>query len=434
MLYCACNTPNPFSTAWVLSRYLQDTSKQHPGLLIVMSQVKVIHIITRMELGGAQQNTLYTISHLDEKKFLPHLITGRGGELFPAALGFKNTLIAEDLVREIRPLRDVMAFFQLCRLIKSIAAAPPAAAPVIVHTHSSKAGILGRWAARCVSIPIIIHSIHGFGFHDYQSRIGRNLFILVEKITALITTKFIAVSAANQQKGIALHLFPPGKVVVIRSGIEIARFQNPAVSRSQLRGSLGIPETAPVIAMIACLKPQKAPLDFIKVCDTVAKELPDAHFLLVGDGVLREAVENEIEGRKLQHCMHLLGWRNDIPEILNAIDVLVLTSLWEGLPRVFPQAMAAGVPVVATRVDGAPEAIKDGVNGFLLNPGDVEGLARKTISLIQSPLQRSSMGRQSRQMVEEFDIQRMVHQQEDLYKDLLSARNIFVTGCSSSGL
>ena len=125
MLYCACNTPNPFSTAWILSRYLQDTSKQHPGLLIVMSQVKVIHIITRMELGGAQQNTLYTISHLDEQKFLPHLITGRGGELFPAALGFKNTLIAEDLVREIRPLRDVMAFFQLCRLIKSIAAAPP---------------------------------------------------------------------------------------------------------------------------------------------------------------------------------------------------------------------------------------------------------------------------------------------------------------------
>jgi glycosyltransferase involved in cell wall biosynthesis len=132
--------------------------------------------------------------------------------------------------------------------------------------------------------------------------------------------------------------------------------------------------------------------------------------------------------------MHLLGWRNDIPEILNAIDVLVLTSLWEGLPRVFPQAMAAGVPVVATRVDGAPEAIKDGVNGFLLDPGDIEGLARKTISLIQSPLPLSSMVIQNRQMVEEFDIQRMVHQQETLYEDLVSDRNIFVNGCSSNGL
>jgi glycosyltransferase involved in cell wall biosynthesis len=396
-----------------------------------MRQVKVIHIITRMELGGAQQNTLYTISHLDEQKFLPYLITGRGGELFAEALGFKNTLIAEDLVREVRPLRDVMAFFQLCRLIKNIAAAHPAAAPVIVHTHSSKAGILGRWAARCVSIPIIIHSIHGFGFHDYQSRVVRDLFILIEKITAPITTKFIAVSAANQQKGVALHLFSSEKVVVIRSGIEITRFQNPAVSRSQFRCSLNIPETAPVIAMIACLKPQKAPLDFIKVCDSVAKELPDARFILVGDGVLREAVENEIEGRKLRHCMHLLGWRNDIPEILKAIDVLVLTSLWEGLPRVFPQALVAGVPVVATRVDGASEAIKDGVNGFLLDPGDVEGLARKTISLIQSPLQLSSMEVQNRQIVAEFDIQRMVSQQEALYKDLLSDQNVFFNGCSS---
>jgi glycosyltransferase involved in cell wall biosynthesis len=385
-----------------------------------------------MELGGAQQNTLYTVSHLDEQQFLPYLITGRGGELFTAALGFKNTLIAEDLVREIRPLRDVMAFFQLCRLIKKIASAPPAPAPVIVHTHSSKAGILGRWAARCVSIPIIIHSIHGFGFHDYQSRIGRNVFIWLEKITAPITTKFIAVSVANREKGIALRLFPPEKVVVIRSGIEIARFQNPALSRSLMRGSLGIPETAPVIAMIACLKPQKAPLDFIKVCDIVAKEAPAAHFLLVGDGALREAVEHEVEGRKLQHCVHLLGWRNDIPEILNAIDVLVLTSLWEGLPRVFPQAMAAGVPVVATRVDGAPEAIEDGVNGFLLNPGDVAGLACKTISLIKSPAQLKDMEIQNRQKLEEFDIERMVLQQEVLYEDLLSNRSNLDSSCSSN--
>ena len=431
MRKCASNIYKLFSTTLVLSRYVQDASKQYPGILIFMSQVKVIHIITRMELGGAQQNTLYTISHLDKENFLPYLITGRGGELFTAALGFKNTLIAEDLVREVSPLRDVMAFFQLRRLIKSIAESPPAAAPMIVHTHSSKAGILGRWAARCVSIPVIIHSIHGFGFHDYQSCIVRNLFILIEKITARITTRFIAVSEANQQKGVALHLFPPEKTVVIRSGIEINRFKNPAVSRSQLRGSLGIPDTAPIIAMIACLKPQKSPLDFIKVCDNVRRELPNAHFLLVGDGALRETVEKEINGLKLQHCTHLLGWRNDIPEILNAIDVLVLTSLWEGLPRVFPQAMAAGVPVVATRVDGAPEAIKDGVNGFLLDPGDIKGLARKTVSLIQSPLQFSSMEIQNRQIVAEFDIQRMVSQQEALYKDLLSDQNVFFNGCSS---
>lgn len=385
-----------------------------------MARAKVIHIITKMELGGAQQNTLYTVTHLDSQKFIPYLVTGCGGELFKEALNFRNIFIAKDLVREIRPLQDVKAFFQICELIKKIAVLNPASAPLIVHTHSSKAGILGRWAAWWMSIPIIIHSIHGFGFHDYQPNLIRNLFIFLEKFTALVTTKFIAVSAANWQKGVGFSLFPPEKAVVIRSGIDIARVQNPRVSRTEFRKSLDIPETAPVVAMIACLKPQKAPLDFIRVCEHVAREIPHAYFLVVGDGELREAVEHEIKDRKLQHRLHLLGWRTDIPEILNAIDVLVLTSRWEGLPRVFPEAMAAGVPVVATRVDGAPEAIKDGVNGFLLAPGDVTGIAHQTIALIKNPFQRRSMGRQGSQMVEEFAIERMVQQQESLYDMLLA--------------
>jgi glycosyltransferase involved in cell wall biosynthesis len=385
-----------------------------------MARAKVIHIITKMELGGAQQNTLYTVTHLDSQKFIPYLVTGRGGELFNEAINFRNIFIAKDLVREIRPLQDVKAFFQICEFIKKIAALNPASAPLIVHTHSSKAGILGRWAAWWMSIPIIIHSIHGFGFHDYQPTLIRNLFIFLEKFTALVTTKFIAVSAANWQKGVGISLFPPEKAVVIRSGIDIARVQNPRVSRTEFRKSLDIPETAPVVAMIACLKPQKAPLDFIRVCAHVAREIPHAYFLVVGDGELREAVEHEIKDRKLQHRLYLLGWRTDIPEILNAIDVLVLTSRWEGLPRVFPEAMAAGVPVVATRVDGAPEAIKDGVNGFLFAPGDVTGIAHQTIALIKNPLQRRSMGRQGSQMVEEFAIERMVQQQESLYDMLLA--------------
>jgi glycosyltransferase involved in cell wall biosynthesis len=174
--------------------------------------------------------------------------------------------------------------------------------------------------------------------------------------------------------------------------------------------------------MIACLKPQKAPLDFIKVCDLVRKALPEAHYLLVGDGVLRESVAREIDKRHLQPRVHLLGWRQDIAHLLQAIDVLVLTSRWEGLPRVFPQAMAAGVPIVATRVDGAPEAIMDGVNGFLLPAGDLPGMAQKIIFLLKNPFETRTMGQQGAKMVAEFDIKKMMQQQEALYEELLATR------------
>jgi glycosyltransferase involved in cell wall biosynthesis len=389
-----------------------------------MNKVKVVHIITKMELGGAQQNTLYTVSHLNPEKFQAWLITGPGGELHEETLALGNTFVTRDLIRDVRPLQDARAFFQLCSILKKIQTAAPQDAPIIVHTHSSKAGILGRWAARRSGVPIIIHSIHGFGFHEHQPRPVRAFYIYLEKLTARITTRFIAVSRANKELGCRLRLFTPERAVVIRSGIEIAHFRHGRVPKEKFRAALGIPPAAPVIAMVACLKPQKAPLDFIRVSDLVREAVPEAHYILAGDGELRGAVEQEIENRRLRERVHLLGWRQDISELLHASDMLVLTSLWEGLPRVFPQAMAAGVPVVATRVDGAPEAITDGVNGFLLAPGDVPGLAEKIIFLLRNPAAARVMGEQGAAMVEEFDSNRMMQQQEALYEELLAESGI----------
>ena len=177
-----------------------------------------------------------------------------------------------------------------------------------------------------------------------------------------------------------------------------------------------------MVANISCLKPQKAPLDFIRACRLVHEEIPDAHFLLVGDGVLRSAVEKEIIEKNLQGCVHLLGWRRDIPGIIQEIDVLALTSLWEGLPRVLPQAMACGVPVAATRVDGSPEAVRDEENGFLVNPGDVAAFARKLIFLLNNPGKAREMGKRGSELVEEFDCKKMVLDQEKLYGELLKAK------------
>lgn len=383
-----------------------------------MKKVKVVHVITKMELGGAQQNTLFTVSNLNPDKFEAFLVTGTGGELYAEAKAFKNTFTVKDLLREVRPVRDLKAFCRIIKILKKIKQLEPCSAPLIVHTHSSKAGIIGRWAAKAAGIPIIIHSIHGFGFNPYQSCYVRRFFILLEHLTSYITTKFIAVSKANIDQGVKLKIFPRRKAKLIRSGIDIAKFKNPAMTRPAMRRHFQVPENEPLVAMIACLKPQKAPLDYVRVCDLVNKEVTNAHFFLIGDGILRAEVERQVLQRGLQHNFHLLGWRRDIPEILNAIDVLALTSLWEGLPRVLPQAMSAGVPIVATCVDGSSEAVRDGWNGFLAAPGDIAGIAKKIIFLLKDPGKAQEMAQKGLQMVEEFDIHKMVKDQEKLYAEL----------------
>jgi glycosyltransferase involved in cell wall biosynthesis len=384
-----------------------------------MIQAKVVHIITKMELGGAQENTLFTVTHLNSELFRTFLVVGRGGELFEEARELQNTFIIPDMVRAIRPLQDIKAFYQIKGILQKIKNCDPVSVPVIVHTHSSKAGILGRWAAKASGISLILHSIHGYGFNDYQSFLVKKFYVLLEKLTSRITTKFIAVSRGNIEKGVTLNIFPRNKVVLIRSGIDINRFQSPQTPKTGIRKSLGIPDTALVVVMVACFKPQKAPLDFIRACGLVKREVSGSYFLLVGDGELRTAIQEEIRRQNLQECFCIPGWRRDVPEILHAADVFALSSLWEGLPRVLPQAMCAGIPIVATRVDGSPEAVHHGVNGFLVHPGDIKGLAEKIIFCLKNPGEAVAMGIRGRNRVGEFDIYKMVKDQEDIYSGLL---------------
>jgi glycosyltransferase involved in cell wall biosynthesis len=383
-----------------------------------MIRAKVVHIITKMELGGAQQNTLFTAMHLNADDFQAHLLAGVGGELFDDARAFGPFHLVHDLVREVRPLQDLKAFLQIKKILEEIKAGPPSA-PVIVHTHSSKAGILGRFAARAAGIPIIIHSIHGYGFNDYQTAPVRWLYILLERLCARITSFFIAVSQANIDRGVALGLFTEDKVRLIRSGIDIGQFKSPAVARSEMRKQLGIEQDCPVVIMVACLKPQKAPLDYVRVCSSIAKKLPHAHFLLAGDGELRRTLEAELHASDFAARFHVLGWQRDIPSLLHASDLLVLTSRWEGLPRVIPQAMSAGLPVVVTGVDGSPEAVRQGRTGFVFEAGDIDGMAEKTIYLLEHMSEVRRMGQAAQALVDEFDIDKMVADQEALYREQL---------------
>jgi len=386
-------------------------------------RIPVIHIITMLELGGAQENTLYTVSHLDPERFNPYLLAGPGGILDSEALKLEKGKFSfvGNLKREIRPVDDVVAIEQIRRRIRWIVE-ENSGLPAVVHTHSSKAGILGRWAARLEGIPVVIHTFHGFGFNQWQPWPLRMIFQLAEIITSRVTDGFIMVSRANAKVAEALGITRGRRTVLIRSGICLREFSPHPELKGRIRRELGMGEGSKIVTQISCFKPQKAPMDFVRVAAKVAQKEPDVFFLLVGDGILRPNVESEVRRHGLEGRLLLLGWRRDIPEILQDTDVLVLTSLWEGLPRVLPQAMAVGVPAIVTDVDGSPEAILDGVNGFVVRPKDVETMAQRVIQLISDPDLRRKMGEEGRKRVQEFDIREMVKRQEEFYTELLETK------------
>ena len=378
-----------------------------------MAKTKVAHIITMLELGGAQQNTIYTIEHLEKTKYEPILISGAGGILDQEV---KNNpqircFFIPHLVRAISPLRDTLAFISLYRLLKSEKVD-------LVHTHSSKAGILGRWAAHFAKVPKIMHTYHGFGFNDYQKWWVRRLLIWLERITARVTDKLVAVSNENIKKGLKNGIGEEVQYAMVHSGIETKVFSEVSGDIDEKRKEIGIDKNEPVIGMIACFKPQKAPLNFIRLAERVCSVYPQAKFVLVGDGELRPKIEKLIAKLNLKNRVVLTGWRRDIPRIIHIFDVLVLTSLWEGLPRVFLEAWASGKPVVATDVDGARESIIDGKNGFLVEPDDLNRMAERVVWLIKNRDSAQKMGQEGRNtLYPSFDIDCMVKDIEKLYSE-----------------
>ena len=376
----------------------------------------VCHIITKLELGGAQKITLRTVALLDRSRFRPILIVGgEAGELDVDATRIPDTGFYRipSLVRAIHPVLDVKALLSLIKLLRSIR-------PMIVHTHSSKAGILGRWAARLAGVPIIVHSVHGFGFTPAQHPMLKWFLIVLERWSSLFTQWVFTDSEANRQQGIGLRLFTAERSAMLPPGIDLHAIQAVRVDRVGKRRTLGLDPTQPLIGMVAPFKPQKSPLDFVRVASRVCRQRSEAHFVLVGDGELRHAVEEEIRRLGLVQSITLTGWRRDVPEIMKCLDVFLLTSQWEGLPRVYLEALSCGVPAVGTRVDGVAEVVIDGVNGFLKEHGDIDGLADRVLWLLNHAEEAKVMGLRGMSLSEKYDCYEVVHQQEHRYEWLVA--------------
>jgi glycosyltransferase involved in cell wall biosynthesis len=376
----------------------------------------VCHVITKFELGGAQEVALYAVSHLDRSKYRPVLVAGPDGLLTEEArqLPGVQTVIVPALGRHIHAISDCLALFQLISLFCRLQ-------PAIVHTHSSKAGILGRWAAWCARVPVVVHTVHGFGVTPAQPSWLQRLFVLLERMTGWVTTHWIMVARADVERGRQWRLFH-SNVSVVRPGIDPGPFQTPmdAAVRDGIRQEFGAGPSDFLVGTVACLKPQKAPEDVVLVAKRLCETVPQARFVLIGDGELRPRVEARIQQHGLQGRVRLAGWRRDIVQAMKCFDGFLLTSYWEGLPRVILEATAAGLPIVATRVGGVDEVLANGRHAWLCEAGDIEGLAAGLKEILQSGKKGDSVVR--RELSEEFHIDEMVKQYQCLYDRLLLQR------------
>jgi len=384
------------------------------------TRIKVTHIITMLELGGAQRNTLYTVEHLNPERFQCQLISGPGGILDEEAQRLTSRGIdvrfVPSLIRPVRPWSDWWAIFEIKREIKRFK-------PDIVHTHSSKAGILGRLAAKLPGVPVIIHTYHGFGFNPTQNLLIRTFYVWLEKIAGWLSKKLIFVSQTNLDEALDRGIAQKDKSIIIRSGIKrpVRSDENCIM---QLKSKIGIPQDAALVSTIGPFKPQKNLKDFIRVAKLVCDKHESCRFVIVGDGEQRNELERMIADLSIKSRVVMTGWLKqvDLETILSASEVFVLTSLWEGLPRSLVEAMSLGLAAVCYQTHGILDLIKDGENGFLFKPGEIEPMARQIYRILEHEGMRRTVGKAAASSIgEEFDIDHMVRQQETLYQDLLAS-------------
>jgi glycosyltransferase involved in cell wall biosynthesis len=381
--------------------------------------MRVTHVITRLIVGGAQENTIASVLGLDRKPGLKvDLIsgpsTGPEGSLESAFAEYPNTLtIVPELVRPVHPWKDFLASRRLVRIFRETQ-------PQIVHTHSGKAGVLGRLAAARAGVPIIVHTIHGPSFGAFQGPVANALFRAAERRAGRVTTHFVTVADAMTRQYFDAGIGAPERYTRIFSGFNLQPFLT-AKNDLELRAKWRIAPDDIVIGKIARLFTLKGHDDLIAVAPRLVRHCPKVKFLLIGDGAWRARLEEKIHalGLKTHFVFTGLIAPADVPQFVGIMDALVHLSLREGLPRALPQALAAARPVVAYDCDGAREVCMDNQTGFLLSPGDLDGLTDRLRRLVEEPSLRERLGRCGEQFVRErFAVERMVDDLHALYRRL----------------
>jgi glycosyltransferase involved in cell wall biosynthesis len=360
---------------------------------------------------------------LDPERWFTKLVTGlededEGNMLQLMGKDTVHPIIMPSLGREISPQRDLKTLWALMRLMRRFR-------PQIVHTHTAKAGFVGRLAARLTRVPIIVHTFHGNVFQGYFTPSKTQTYIGIERHLAKFTDRIIVLSEQQQQEILSLGIGAAQQYSVIPLGLDLAPFLKSDVLRGQLRAELGIAPSAPVVGIVARLVPIKAVHLLLEAAPIVLAQHPDAIFLIVGDGCSRRDLETQVMQTGIAHAVRFLGFRADLPRIYSDLDCVVLCSLNEGLPVAIIEALASARPVVATAVGSVPNLVESNVSGYLVPPRDAAELAAGINRVLDDPVMAARWGQAGRQRVyPELDIGRLVTDIESLYLDLLQQKGI----------
>ena len=382
--------------------------------------MRIVHVITRLILGGAQENTLLTVEglhhrHGDDVTLVTGPAEGPEGDLFDRARGqgLKVELMPE-LIRAVRPVVDLRAYRLLRKTFRHLQ-------PEVVHTHSSKAGILGRAAAWHERVPAVVHTIHGLPFGPSEKPWKNRLYIALERRAARQCHAIVSVCDAMTEQALAAGVGRSEQYSTVYSGMDVEAFLNPPRTRVEVRRELGLADDEVAFATVARLFHRKGHDDILAAAPAILAANPRVRFVFIGDGILRDALIAESERLGVRHAFRFVGLvpPDRIPELLNAVDAVVHPSLREGLARVLPQSLLVGRPVISYDVDGAKEVVLP-ETGVLLRPRDIPGLTAAVLRLAADPTLRDAMGREGRtRFTHQFRHETMTEQLHNLYQQLL---------------
>lgn len=379
----------------------------------VQRKLKVIQVITRLDQGGAPEIFLSLAANSDKSRYETIIVNGltKNPALGVGKLGEQKIrqIVIPCLIRDINIFFDLLAFLRLWFLFRK-------EKPDIVHLHTSKAGALGRIAARLSGVPLVIYSTHGHVFYGYFGPIMSAFIIAAERILSSFCDVITVLSELEKKELIAKRIAPESKLRVIYNGINLDAFLNPHFDLKNKKEGFNFSAEAPVIGLISRLEPVKNPLSFVEAARLISEHNKEARFLVIGEGVLRKDMEELSSKLKIYDKFFFAGFRRDVPELLQIMDIVVQPSFNEGFGLSIIEAQAAAKPVVATRVGGIPEVLKDGGTGILVPSGDAVALSSAINDLLENKHKAVKMGEAGRNFVESrFSLESVLKEYYNLY-------------------
>lgn len=380
--------------------------------------IKIVRIISRLNIGGPAIHVSLLTARLNNDEFESTLVTGsigsaEGDMSYYAANQGVEPVIIPLLGRELSPLRDLRTMWQVYRLLRR-------EKPDVVHTHTAKAGFVGRWAAWLARVPVIVHTFHGHVFHGYFGSLKTRLFVMLERMTSRITDAILTLTQSLRRELAETYgVARTEKITVLPLGLDLAPFAAVTRKNGAFRAAWGIPADAPLVGIAGRMVPVKNHNLFLEAAALVRAERPDVRFVMIGDGELRDELERKIDNLGLRGFVKITGWQSDMPAVYADLDVFALSSINEGTPVTVIEALSSGCPVVATHVGGLPDLLEGGRLGTLVSSGNAHALAQGILATLATPPDTSAA---QSAMLNQYGIDRLVSDLSALYKALLARK------------